>query len=299
MATAVMSNKNIHDQKLKSYSRKILIKKIIRTVICVLLAILSLFPFYIMIINATRSSDAIKTGIALIPSDFFINNWNSLMAKSAGLQTTLWGAILNSALITVPVTILSIYFSTMTAYGIHTYNFRGRRFAWSFILAVMMVPSQVTIIGFMDFILKIGLYDSFFAIIIPAIAAPTTVFFMRQYMQGAFSVEIVEAARIDGAGEFRTFNTIALPLMRPALATQAIFGFIASWNNLFTPSMVLTSPTKVTLPMFVQQLRSEQFRTDYGMVYMGLFITIIPLFVVYFLLSRYIVAGVALGGVKE
>ncbi len=282
-----------------SYSRKILAAKIFRITICVILCIISLFPFYLMIINATRYTKDIETGISFIPSGFFIQNWNTLMEKSAGLGTSLWGAILNSAIITFPGTILTLYFSTMTAYGFFAYNFKGRKFLWAFIMAVMMVPGQVTIVGFLRFMQTLGLYDNFLALIIPAIAAPTVVFFMRQYMTGAFSLEIVEAARIDGANEFRIFNTIALPLMKPAIATQAIFAFIASWNNLFTPNMLLASPDKATLPMFVQQMRTEQFTIDYGAIYIGLFITILPLIIVYLFLSKYIVAGVALGGVKD
>ena len=298
-ANMASQKKSSFDKKYASYSAKITATKVLRTTICVLLCLLSLFPFYIMIINATRASEDIKMGLTLLPSDFFVSNWNSLMSKADGMQTNIWQAILHSAMITVPTTILTIYFSTMTAYGIFVYRFKLRSFSWAFIMAVMMIPTQVTIIGFLKFMQDVKLVDTYWALIIPAIAAPNTVFFMRQYMQSALSLEIVEAARIDGAGELKTFNTIALPLMRPALATQAIFAFIASWNNLFTPSIIISSPSKITLPMFVQQLRSEQFRTDYGMVYMGLFITIIPLFIVYFILSKYIVSGVALGGVKE
>ena len=283
----------------ESYSKKILATKILRSVICILLCIISLFPFYLMIINATRYTKDIEAGIAFLPGGFFIQNWNTLMEKSAGLGTSLWGAIFNSAIVTIPATLLTIYFSTMTAYGMFAYNFKGKNFLWAFIMGVMMVPSQVTIVGFLRFMQTLGLYDNFLALIIPAVAAPTVVFFMRQYMTSAFSLEIVEAARIDGANEFKIFNTIALPLMKPALATQAIFAFIANWNNLFTPNMLLASPDKATLPMFVQQMRTEQFTTDYGAIYMGLFITIIPLIVVYLILSKYIVAGVALGGVKD
>lgn len=286
-------------QLLRSYSRKIMATRVFRTVICILLCLLSLFPFYLMIINATRLSDDIERGLAFLPSGEFLNNWDKLMEKASGMQTNLWQAMLHSAMITVPATLLTIYFSTMTAYGMFAYNFRGKKFAWAFIMAVMMVPSQVTIIGFLRFMQNLGLYDNYLSLIIPAIAAPSTVFFMRQYMQGAFSLEIIEASRIDGASEFRTFNTIALPLMKPALATQAIFAFIASWNNLFTPAMLISSPDKYTLPMFVQTLRTEQFTTDYGAIYMGLFVTILPMIVVYLLLAKHIVAGVALGGVKE
>ena len=186
----------------------------------------------------------------------------------------------------------------MTAYGIHVYNFKFKKIAWAFIMAIMMVPSQITVIGFYRFMLKLGLVDTYIPLIVPAIASPAVVFFMKQYMESTLSIEMIEAARIDGSGEFSTFNRIILPIVKPAVATQAIFQFIAQWNNLFTPTIMLTSDSKKTLPMFVQLLSSNQFRTDYGVVYVGLFVTIIPLVIVYLILSKYIVAGVALGGVK-
>jgi multiple sugar transport system permease protein len=222
-----------------------------------------------------------------------------LMVKSKGIGTPLLKAMLNSIMISFPATFFTVYFSSMTAYGVYVYNFKLRRLAWSFILGIMMIPMQVSIIGFYKFMIQVGLNDSYIPLIIPAVAAPSTVFFMRQYMKTALPLEIIDAARIDGSGEFYTFNTIAAPLMKPAMATQAIFAFIASWNNLYTPSIILSSSTKYTLPMFVQVLRSEQFRSDYGVIYVGLLLTVLPLFVVYFALSKYIIAGVALGGVKE
>lgn len=283
----------------ESYSAKIHAQKVFRTIICVILCFLSIIPFYVMIINSTRSSAAIQRGISLIPSRFFAANFQNLVAKSKGIGAPLWKCMFNSCLISIPATALQVYFSTFTAYGITVYRFKLRNFAASFIMAIMMIPAQVSIIGFMSFMMKIGLYNTYIPLIIPAIAAPSTYYFMKQYMEQALSLEIVEAARIDGSGEFRTFNSIVLPLMKPAMATQAIFAFIASWNNLFTPSMMLLDKSKNTLPMFVQTLRSEQFRSDYGMIYFGLFITVLPIFVVYFALSKYIIAGVALGGVKE
>ncbi|MBE5960434.1 MAG: carbohydrate ABC transporter permease [Lachnospiraceae bacterium] len=274
-------------------------QKIIRNIVCILLCIISLFPFYIMIINSTRPSAEIQQGISLLPGGEFFNNVNKLLEKAKGVGTPIWKTITNSALIAVPATILAVYVSSMTAYGVFVYKFKLRRFAWSFILAVMMIPAQVSIIGFYQFMIKLNLNDSYIPLIIPAAAAPTTVFFMRQYMKSSLPLEIVDAARIDGSGEFHTFNHIIIPLLKPAIATQAIFAFISSWNSLFTPSIILSSQTKITLPMFVQQLRSEQFRTDYGMIYVGLVITVIPLMIVYFALSKFIIAGVALGGVKE
>ena len=282
----------------RSYSATLRRQTIIRTAVCVFFCIVSLLPFLLLVSNSTRTSDAIKAGISLLPSTHFLENWKNLMIKQNGMQITLQRAALNSLMITVPGTFCAVYFSAMTAYGIHVYDFKLKKAAWAFIMAIMMVPSQITVIGFYRFMLKLGLVDTYIPLIIPTIASPAVVFFMKQYMESTLSVEMIEAARIDGSGEYRTFNQIILPIVKPAVATQAIFQFIAQWNNLFTPTIMLTSDSKKTLPMFVQLLSSNQFRTDYGVVYVGLFVTIIPLVIVYLILSKYIVAGVALGGVK-
>ncbi len=283
----------------KSYHRRMLIERTLKELVCILLCIISLLPFIILFVNATRTSEAIKAGISLLPGGNLAANWANFMDKQNGMQLTVFHAMLNSFMIAVPATILTVYFSTLTAYGIQIYDFKLKKAAWAFIMAVMIVPNTISIIGFYRFMLKLHLTDTYIPLIIPAIAAPSTIFFMRQYMQSTFSKELVEAARIDGSGEFKTFNRIALPIMKPAIATQAIFCFVASWNNLFMPNMILTTDAKKTLPLFVQMLRSDQFKTDYGVLYIGIAVTILPIFVVYFILSKYIVAGVALGGVKE
>ena len=280
------------------YTSSLKRQRIFRTVICVIFCLLALGPFLLLIMNATRSSEAIKSGISLIPSGHLIENWKNLLAKQNGMQITLQKAALNSLTITIPGTFLAVYFSSMTAYGIYVYDFKFKKFGWAFIMAIMMVPSQISIIGFYRFMLDLKLVDTYVPLIIPAIASPAVVFFMKQYMESTLSIEMIEAARIDGSREWHTFNRIIIPIMKPAVATQAIFQFIAQWNNLFTPTIMLTTDSKKTLPMFVQLLSSNQFRTDYGVVYVGLFVTIIPLVIIYFILSKYIVAGVALGGVK-
>jgi multiple sugar transport system permease protein len=292
-------SKPIKDVNDKSYHRRMVTERTVKEIICILLCIMSLLPFLILFVNATRTSEAIKAGISLIPGGNLATNWANFKAKQNGMQLTVFKAMINSFTIAVPSTIFAVYFSTMTAYGVQIYEFKLKKAAWSFIMAVMIVPNTISIIGFYRFMLKLGLLDSYIPLIIPSIAAPATVFFMRQYMQSTFSKELVEAARIDGSGEFGTFNKIAIPIMKPAIATQAIFCFVASWNNLFMPNMLLTTDAKKTLPLFVQMLRSDQFKTDYGVLYIGIAVTILPIFVVYFILSKYIVAGVALGGVKE
>lgn len=294
--TSINTSKDI---KMKSYTRQQNTTKLFRNIVCILLCALSLLPFILLFVNATRTSGDIKAGISFIPGNQLWVNWDNLMAQSEGTQLTLFRSMVNSFTIAVPATALSVYVSSLTAYGIRVYDFKFKKLAWGFIMAIMMIPTQISAIGFYRFMLQIGLTDSYLALIIPAAAAPAVVFFMKQYMEASLSIEIVEAARIDGSGEFRTFNTIVMPLMKPAMATQAIFQFVFSWNNLFMPSIIITSESKKTLPMFVQMLTTDQFKTDYGMVYVGLFFAILPIFIVYFLLARYIVAGVALGGVKE
>lgn len=117
-------------------------------------------------------------------------------------------------------------------------------------------------------------------------------------MLASLPLELVEAARIDGASEFYTFNKIVLPIMKPAMATQAIFTFVSSWNNLFLPLVLLTNNDKYTMPIMVSLLRGDIYKTEYGAVYLGLALTVLPLFIAYFVLSKYIIEGVALGGVK-
>lgn len=281
------------------YRHRVATERVIKEIVCAILCIMSIIPFLILFVNASRTSEAIKAGLSLIPGGNLAANWANFNAKQNGMQLTVFKAMINSFVIAVPSTLLSVYFSTLTAYGIHVYDFKLKKAAWSFIIAVMIVPTTISAIGFYRFMLKLNLLDTYWPLIIPSVAAPAIVFFMKQYMESTLSKELVEAARIDGSGEFRTFNMIALPLMKPAVATQAIFAFVASWNNLFMPNMIITTDAKKTLPLFVQMLRSDQFKTDYGVLYIGLAITILPIFVVYFILSKNIVAGVTLGGVKE
>jgi multiple sugar transport system permease protein len=272
------------------------VKKIVIFVICVLLSIISLLPFWITFVNASRTSADIQHGLTLIPGGQLFENIKNVLARS---DLDIKSGFLNSLFVSTMVTACSLLFATATAYGLTVYQFKLRDAAFTFIMAIMMIPQQVSIIGFYKLCSMLGLLNSFGAIILPAIAAPPIAFYMRQYMKGALSISLVEAARIDGCNEFRTFFTISLPIMTPALATQGIMAFIQAWNNFFTPSIVLTDKTKYTLPIQIAQMKSDTFRTDYGQVYSGIFLAILPLVIVYILLSKFIVEGVAAGGVKE
>lgn len=272
--------------------------RILRMIVMILLAVICVAPFYLMFVNATRTSDQVQSGISFWFGSNLMQNIKNFQKAQNGLGITIFKSMINSFKVSLPYTLLSVYFSAATAYGIHNYEFKGKKFAWAFIMAVMMVPTQVYSIGYYQFMMKLNLLDTYWPLIIPGITTPAVIFFMKQYMESALSSELIEAARIDGSGEFRTFNRIVIPLMKPAIATQAIFQFVASWNNLFMPTLIISSSEKKTLTMFVQMLTSESFRTDYGVVFLGLAITIMPMLVMYLIFSRFIVEGVSLGGVK-
>lgn len=264
-------------------------------VLCIALSALSLLPFWLMIVNATRNSQQIQSGVSLIPSTFLSINWNTLQAKH-------FDALLgfkNSAIIAFGSTILGVYFSSLTAYGLTVYRFKGAKLLYALILAIIMIPGQVTGTGFFMFMYQLEWTNSYLPLIIPAIASASTVFFFKQYLEANFQVSLVEAARIDGAGEFYTFNRIVMPIMVPAMATMGIMAVIGSWNNYLTPLMLLSKAEMKTLPMMVKELRGDIYRTDYGSIYLGLTLTALPLLIIYFCLSKYIIAGVAVGGVKE
>ena len=288
----------MNNKKEASMSASIFMSKLFRNFVCIFLCFLSIIPFWMMVANATRTSVDIQASFSLIPSHYLMENYEKLMYQ-ANENVPLYRYMINSCIIAVFSTAVTVYFSTLTAYGVTVYKFKGSNVVWGFIMAIMMIPAQVSSIGFYKMVYNWGLSNSYLPLIIPAIAAPATVFFMRQFMIASLPLEIIDAARIDGSKEFYTFNTIAMPLLKPAVATQCIFAFIGSWNNFYTPSMILSKQDKYTLPMFIQLLRGERFRSDYGIIYVGLVITVIPIFIVYAILSKYIIAGVALGGVKE
>ena len=270
-------------------------RRILAYVVLILVSFLCLFWFYVLFVNATRSHGELTKGFTPVPSTYLLKNWQGVMAGTLpivrGMFNSLFVALCSAALCT--------YFSTMTAYAIHVYDFKIKKFMFTFIMAVMTIPTQVTALGFLQLVSDMKLEDNFIPLIVPAVAAPVTFFYMKQYMESALPLSLVEAARIDGSGEFRTFNTIVLPLMKPAIAVQAIFTFVSSWNNYFTPALILHNDKMKTLPILIAQLRSADFlKFDMGQVYVTIAFSIFPVIVVYLILSKFIVQGVAMGSVK-
>ena len=302
-------------EKLKSQAKMLSTRRIICYAVLVLLAILSLFPFYIMVVNATRSHPQIQSGFSAIPGTQlwlhikqFIKSerWFDVVAgqqverKVYGTSYPIFRGLGNSFLVTIFTAAFTTYFSAMTAYGIYMYNFKGKKTAFKFIMAVMMVPTQVSTLGFLQLITKLGIMNSYIPLIIPVIAAPVVFFYMYQSMEATLPYSIVEAARVDGSNEFYTFNAIVCPMLKPAFAVQSIFAFVSSWNNYFVPALVISDKKLWTVPIVMANARSADYMMfDLGVNYTLMTVAILPLIVIYFLLSRYIIGGVTAGGVKE
>jgi multiple sugar transport system permease protein len=262
----------------------------------VLLSALCIFPFVVLLVNSTRMNSEIQQGFKLAIGTAFGENLDNLLSDP---NIPVLRALVNSVFISSSCALLTTYFSSMTAYGIYMYNFKLRKAAFNFIMIVMMVPTQVSTLGFLRLVSRMGLLNSFVPLIVPAIASPVVFFFMLQYMRSILPYEVVESARIDGANEFLTFNRIALPMLGPAIAVQAIFSFVTNWNNYFLPALVINSKDKKTIPILIAQLRSADYlKFDLGKVYIMIFIAIIPLLLIYLALSRRIIRGVTMGSVK-
>lgn len=270
-------------------------RRAIAYIVLILLSFLCLFWFYVLFINATRSNGELGRGFTAIPSTHLIENMRNVFHGTLPMVK----GMRNSLVISSFTALCCTYFSVMTAFAIQAYPFRGRQAVFSFILAIMMIPTQVTALGFVQLVNKMGLENNFIPLIVPAIASPVTFFYMKQYMEANLPMSLLEAARIDGANEFFIFNRIVLPLMKPAIAVQAIFSFVSSWNNYFTPALILHKEHVKTLPILIAQLRAADWlKFDMGQVYAAIAFSIFPVIVVYLLLSKYIVGGVAAGAVK-
>lgn len=194
--------------------------KVVIYIVCVILAILSLLPFFIMFTNATRSTAEIQSSAISLysahPIQNLMRNWKVFNGKSFDPST----GFVNSLIVSTCTTILAVYFSCLTSYALFAYEWKLRDAFFGLIVGIMMIPGTVTMIGFYQAAYQVHMTNKLAMLIIPAIASPNMVFFMRQYLQASLSLEIVDSGRIDGAGEFMIFNRIVFPLMKPAIADR-------------------------------------------------------------------------------
>ena len=273
------------------------VQSVIAHIVLILLAFMCLFFFYILIINATRSHADLQKGFSALPGKYFLENLKNVANDGT---FPMFRGILNSLIVSGSSAAICTYFSSLTAYGLYAYDFKLKKAAFTFIMAILVMPTQVTAMGFLRLITNMGMYDSLLPLIIPSIESPAVFYFMYSYLQSSLPMSLVEAARIDGSGEFKTFNRIVIPIMKPAIAVQAIFTFVGSWNNYFVPALVIQSKNKMTVPVLIATLRGADYMNfDMAKIYMMITVAIVPIVLIYLLLSKYIIAGVTLGGVKE
>lgn len=271
------------------------IKRTVLYILLILLAVCCLIPFVLMMINATRTGSEIVSSFTLIPGHALKDNW-----KTVSGYFNLFRGMGNSLLVSIPATILTSYFSALTAYALAVYKFKGNGIIFGVIVIFMMIPGQLSLIGFYDLVAALGLVDSYWPLILPAIASPGTVFFLRQYCQSSLPPALLEAARIDGAKELYLFHKIVLPILSPGIATMAIGAFIGNWNSYLIPLILLNSPEKFTLPVMIASLNSStDITANQGAIYLAVAISVIPILIVFAFCSKYIIGSISAGAVKE
>ncbi|HPD13144.1 MAG TPA: carbohydrate ABC transporter permease [Bacilli bacterium] len=284
-------------------NRNAIIKAIVLRVLCYIflcfVAVMCIFFFYLLLVNTTRANNDLQGGrFTLMFSRFFNQNFENLFTKFKTDFDALKG-FRASFVIAFSSAVLTCYFSALTAYGIYAYDFKGKRLMEAFILAIMMIPPQLSSVGFFQIASRYGLKNNWWILILPSIAAPSVFFYMIQYLRATLPKDLIESSRIDGSNEFMTFNRIVLPIMKPAIAVQMIFSFVGSWNNLYMPSLLLSDSKKKTLPVMINALqRTSWGNIDLGCVYMAIFLSILPVVIVYLFLSKFIIKGVTAGSVK-
>jgi multiple sugar transport system permease protein len=279
----------------KNYTIRLKITRALIYIFLTLLLIVTIIPVWLLLVNATRSTVEIQQGISLLPSRYLITNYGILLSK--GLDLPL--GFMNSLIIAGATTLVTVYFSMLTAYGLVVYDFKGKKFFYNSIILLVMIPMQLSIIGFYQWMSTLGLDDNYLSLILPSLASAGSVFFCKQYLESIMIHDLIDAGRIDGASEIGIFHRIMLPIAAPGAFTLGIFAFVGAWNNFFNAFILITSRDKYTLPMLVQTLRGDVYRHEYGAIYLGLAASLVPIIVIYFLFSRYIVNGISMGAVKE
>jgi multiple sugar transport system permease protein/cellobiose transport system permease protein len=272
-------------------NNKISISKILLAILLILVTLLSIFPIYQVLIMSTYTTNEIYTGIKFIPGHNLLNN----------IQVILGANILrvyrNSIIVSVFSTLGCCITSSMIGYSVAKFQYKGRNKIISFVLATMMIPSQVAIIGYVVEMRYMHLIGTLAPLIINFLAVPFGAFFMIQFIKEAVPTEIIESARVDGCGEFHIFITLVLPLIVPGLATISILIFLWSWNNYLLPLILISKPDQFTIPLMLSSLQTF-VSVNYAAQMCGVAFAIIPLIVIFAIGSRTFIRGLTAGSVK-
>jgi multiple sugar transport system permease protein len=257
-------------------------------------AIITFIPFAWALSASFKSlAEIILGGMKFIPQQFTLDNYKRIF-----LQEPLFGRwLLNSIFVAVCVTGFNLLFNSMAGYALARINFFGNKFWFLLILAILMVPGQITLIPSYLVLKSLGWLNSYQGLIIPNVVNATFIFMMRQFFL-SFPKELEEAAALDGLNHWETFLSIVLPLAKPALAAQAIFIFMGSWNNFLTPLIVLSDPEMFTLPLGLNAFKG-QYITYWNYIMAASMVLTIPVLVIYAFFNRYFIQGVTFTGGKE
>ncbi len=256
---------------------------------CLLVAVTAFFPFFTMLVSSTWDNYNIVTNLNVVPGPYFVRNYERLTQN-----INIWRGFANSIFLAVTGTLVTVYFSALTAYAFSKFNFKGRNFLFGVVLVAMMLPGQIGVIGFYREISNMKLLDTYWPLILPSIANCGCVFFFKQYLDGGLPNELIEATYADGCPELKIFHVIVLPVMFPALVTQGVMSFIGSWNSYMTPLILLRTADKLTLPLMVSNVR-DSMHADYGALYVGMLITVIPMVIIFCMSSKVIMEKISIG----
>ena len=284
---APVRRNNRHDR----VRRRRQLSSILSTALILAGALIMLFPFAWMVATSLTNESQLFGTPRLIPDPI-----DTTAYRRVADTFPLWRWMANSIGIAVVSTALQVITSAMAAYAFARFEFRGKHLLFGVYLATLMIPLQVLIVPLFIEVSRLGLQDTYVALLLPLIASPFGVFLLRQFFLG-LPPEIEEAARIDGAGHWQVFTRIVLPMSKPAIATLVVFAFMAAWNSFLWPLVVINSEQLMTLPLGLSQLHGR-FATEWNLVMAGSTISVIPIVALYLFTQRYVIQGVALSGLK-
>ncbi len=269
------------------------LRKSVLYVLLILLAALTLFPFYWMFVLATHAqTDIFSAPPPLWFGDHLISNYEALISRLPFLRN-IW----NSVYIALMATVTTLFFCSLGGFGFAMYTFKFKKPLFAALVISLMIPPLLGIIPYYLIIQGMGWLDTPRAVWFPGMASAFGIFFMRQYIASAISKELMDAARIDGASEFRIYWNIVVPLIRPGLATLGLLTFIGQWNNFLGPLIVLNSRETYTIPLALRTLQG-QIQTDWGAVLFGTALAVVPLLIIFAFTSRQVIEGLTAGSVK-
>ena len=282
--------------------------KVLSIVILVILAILFLFPLYWIVTGAFKpATDIYATKPVWAPSEWVSTNFENLFNRRSAPLFEIFGLqgptvpaafrwLINTVFMAVAAMILTCITAAMAGYALAKKRFRGRAILFGLIVCAMALPKQVILIPLLREMSDLHLYDTLWAVIFPTVGWPFGVFLMKQFSE-SIPGEILEAARVDGSSELRTFTTIVVPMIKPGIGELAIFTFINSWNDYFMQLIMLSSGSNFTISLGIATLQAET-SVDMGMLMAGAALAAIPIIVVFLVFQKYFTQGITMGAVK-